>query len=462
MTRDFVGAAAAVLCYAVYVCGVAVFCRRHLRASWFCGQIFGLFFFLGGVLCDCAGRRGAVPNIVATLSYHMLSFVLTLIFFRERTEKKVFTAAVLIAVTTFAENFCVSLFSCLELFYLHEGKRMIDPVLGEWESWCIVCASLMLTTLGIFSFSGYFSTVLCGKTKRWYLTLTIPLLAAVLVVDVANWGAAGGVMVRSGGSMGLYCDQLFSYAGTCVLTALSMSAVGFYVFGMNRIYTEQEKSAQCHMQIAAYRVLEEQYRQSERLRHDLKNHVLALSGFLEKKEWDGMARYLNDMRDSVDFGSGEEITGNRTADILLYQKRKTAESKNILWECDAQMPPQCHIREFDLCVLLGNLLDNAIEACGRLRRAEDNIRFIRIRIGTVRRCLLLEIENSMTDKRKEDAAAGQNTGKESHGIGLANVRDVVRRYDGTMNIESGEGIFTVSLLLPFPDGGAAHTAEQTV
>lgn len=64
----------------------------------------------------------------------------------------------------------------------------------------------------------------------------------VAMYDVASLGASNGIMVRSGGSMGLYYDQLFSFAEFLVLDLLSLAATGFYVFGMNRIYLEQEKS----------------------------------------------------------------------------------------------------------------------------------------------------------------------------------------------------------------------------
>ena len=464
MMRDLLGAAAAALCYAGYICSVAVFCGRHLRALRFCEPIFGLLLFLGGVFWDYAGRSGAASYMVMMLSYHILFVGAIFLFFREKAEKKVFTAAVLIAVTTLVENFCVSLLSCLELFYLHVVKRIeASCIVGE-ESWRIVGGGLIFTAFSVSALSGYFPAILYGKSKRWYLILSVPLFAAALMVDVANWGAAGGIMVRSGGSMDLYRDQLFSYAGNCVLTALSAFGAGSCVFGMNRLYREQEKSAQYRVQVAAYRMLEDQYRHAERLRHDLKNHLLTLSGFLESREWDKMAGYLNDMRNIADFGGGEEITGNRTVDLLLYQKRKAAESGNITWECDAQMPPQCRIREFDLCVLLGNLLDNAVEACGRLCQEGDDTPFIRIRIGKVKNCLLLEIENSMmADRREADAAFGQKSGKEFHGIGLSNVRDVVRRYDGTMHIEKSGGVFAVSVLIHFPDAGsAAHDTGQTV
>lgn len=150
-------------------------------------------------------------------------------------------------------------------------------------------------------------------------------------------------------------------------------------------------------------------------------------------------------------------------DALLCQKRKMAEDKKIEWECDVRIPKQCCINEFDLCVLFGNILDNALEACERLRqgREEQEIRpFIRVYVGTVKRCFLLEVKNSMSAAERPK---GEPMGKDDlhgHGIGLLNVGDVVRRYDGAMHKKIQDGVFDISVLLPM--GEAVYDIERVV
>ncbi len=326
--------------------------------------------------------------------------------------------------------------------------------------------------------AGCFGSGYPGREK-WYLMLSLPLLAITAVADVAAFGASKGISVRSGGNMGLYYDQIFSHLEFCVLTALSMFAAGFYVLGMNRIYLEQQKSSQYQAQVAAYKMLEEQYSRSERLRHDMKNHMRALSGLLEKREWEKMTAYLNKMNDSSGLLDEDEVTGNRVVDVLLTQKRKLAESRNILWECDVRMPEKCCISEFDLCVLFGNILDNAVEACGRMQdipphgqacegqrdaQAGDGApvgrRFINIQAKSVKKCFLLEVKNSTDLKETEEAGAGEGKRRKGHGIGLMNVRDVVQSYHGAMNIKVGEGAFVITVLIPQND--AAYDRKQTV
>ena len=229
------------------------------------------------------------------------------------------------------------------------------------------------------------------------------------------------------------------------------------MFGMNRIYLEQEKSGQYHSQIAVYKMLTEQYKQSERLRHDMKNHIIALSALSRNKEWEKIDDYLGNM-ESIVLNDGGDMTGNKAVDALLYQKRRWAEKEIIEWECDVQIPKGCCINEFDLCVLFGNILDNALEACGRMQGNEN--RFINIQAKTVKKCLLLEVKNSMDSTEKYAEGFTNKENSQEHGIGLINVGDVANKYNGVVHTETENGIFIISILMPLND--AAHDIKTAV
>ncbi len=172
--------------------------------------------------------------------------------------------------------FVVSLLSCLVLFFLHTVKKIPEPLLGDWGGGLVSGAGCCFAISAIYWLSKHLEPVFCGRRGKWYVILAVPLLVNAAVYEAASLGASNGIMVRSAGSMGLYYDQIFSHSEFLVLALLSMAAAGFYVFGMNRIYLEQEKNGRYHSQIAVYKMLAEQYRQSERLRHDMKNHIIVL------------------------------------------------------------------------------------------------------------------------------------------------------------------------------------------
>lgn len=463
MIGGFVSISVTMLCYLGYICMAKKFCKEYLEASEIGEKLFVIFGFFGGMSIHAVGGWLSIPNIAVTLLDHVFFIGLVLLLFRKDAEKKILVISVLITIKTLAENFCTSFLSCLVLFWMHTVRDVAVPFLGEVEASLILCISLVIVIVAIDWAFRHLTSVFYCKMRKWYLILAIPLLVITAIIDVANWGASHGILVRSGGNLGLYYDQMFSHVGFCVLTVLSAFGAGFFVFGMDKIYLEQKKSAGYHFQIAAYRMLEEQYSQSERLRHDLKNHIIALSGLLENKEWEKMKDYLKSMENSADLGIGEEVTGNRAVDVILYQKRKLAERKNIAWECDVQIPPICCISEFDLCVLFGNLLDNAVEACGRLQRNEPSCKerqFINVQAGAAKKFFLLEIRNSADTAGKYNIGFTNKENPQEHGIGLLNVSDVVHQYNGVMNIEASDGIFVISILVPL--NSSVHGIKQVI
>ncbi|MCI9396706.1 MAG: GHKL domain-containing protein [Lachnospiraceae bacterium] len=383
-----------------------------------------------------------------------------------RAEQAVRAASMLVTVITLAslaDIFADSLFSCLLLVWKHTVGHIDVPFFTEEESVLSGQISFAIAIASVYVMRKRIGTVFRGKPWRWYAVLTLPLLVVEAVIFMANWGASHGVLFRSGGNMGLYYDQIFSYVGWGILSALSMFGAGVYVFGMDRIYLEQKKAAQYQSQAAVYQMIEQQYSQAERLRHDLKNHVLALRGLWEERAWDKLGDYLKRMEDSAQFGANEEATGNRAVDALLFQKRKMAEDRQIVWECDVQIPKRCRISEFDLCVLFGNILDNAVEACMRLQQGEREAGrrpFINVQARTVKKCFLLEVKNSMRDAEKQESRFAEKENPQRHGIGLLNVGDVVRGYDGVMNTEMQNGVFDISVLLPI--GVSAYDMDRVV
>ena len=454
---DYADILVAVPCYLGYLYMADKFCKKNLGASKKNELLFVIFSFVGWLTLNIVNRCFLVPHIFFVMVEHILFMGLVILFFRESLEKKILAVSMLMIVMTLVSTFFASFLSCLLLFFQHTMKRVSEPFLSEWETGIISGISYCFVILAVYWLSGHMEPVFCGKRKKWYVILALPLIMIITVFDVADWGASHGIMVRSGGSTGVYYDQIFSYAEFLVLTLLSMFAAGFYLLGMNRIYFEQEKSSRYHSQITVYKMLAEQHRQSERLRHDMKNHIIALSALSRNKEWEKLDDYLKNMED-IALDVGGDMTGNRAVDALLYQKRGWAEEENIKWECDVQMPKGCCINEFDMCVLFGNILDNALNACGRMQ--SDECRFINIQAKTVKKCFLLEVKNSMDKAEKYTDGFTHKGDSQEHGIGLLNVGDVVNRYNGAVHKETGKGIFVISILMPFPD--TAHDTKTAV
>jgi len=416
------------------------------------------------VLFLCAGWSFLPSQPVRFL----LPVVFIFLFFQGNWEKKILVLSVVLAVITLVGNFCISALSCMVLIWLHVVEKIPEPFMGEGMLNAVEGIGSAAVIAFLYGLSGWSFAAFNGKVRKWYVTLAVPLLVLTAVMTIVNWGAGKGILVRGAEEMGLYYDQLFSHLYIMILCGLSMSGAAFYVAGMNRIYLEQRRSGQYQAQIAAYRMLEEQYERAERLRHDMKNHLIALTGLVQDREWEKMKAYLAKMEDSGSLKSGGNLTGNRVVDALLYSKRERAQAERIVWTCDVQIPGSCAVDEFDLCVLFGNILDNAIEACEKLE--DGRRRFIDIQAKMVKSCFLLEVKNSADtaggQEEREESRSGETTRKrtglwfEKRGIGLQNISDMVRRYHGVMSVEAGESAYVISVLLPFERGGTRKEAGR--
>lgn len=187
------------------------------------------------------------------------------------------------------------------------------------------------------------------------------------------------------------------------------------------------------------------------LRHDLKNHALTLQLLLEKNDVEGAKAYLEEFRTAVSAHAESYRTGSELLDGLLLQKLAPAAEKGVEIGCTLDFREGGFIDNFDLCVLMGNILDNAVEASLSVPAEEKP--FIRISGGPAANCLLIRVENASS--RKVSLVGGlpvtAKTNKEMHGFGLRNVKEVLERYGGTMTIDQTDKSYSIALLIPRPE-----------
>ena len=115
--------------------------------------------------------------------------------------------------------------------------------------------------------------------------------------------------------------------------------------------------------------------------------------------------------------------------------------------CKAILPRELSIEDLDLCVLLGNLLDNAIEGCESQQEGEK--RFLRIYVGLFREQLYVSVSNSHDTRMKKEGGRYRSTKSESRGFGILSIDSIVYRCHGYVNRKSDESIFVTEAMLPF-------------
>ena len=151
-----------------------------------------------------------------------------------------------------------------------------------------------------------------------------------------------------------------------------------------------------------YTEVENMYRQVRGWRHDYRNHIQALKAYMSFSEHEKVSEYLDMLNDDLTSVDTIIKTGNIMIDAILNIKISLARAKKIKVNVKAAVPGNLSVSDIDLCILIGNLLDNAIEACEDISAAEDiegGEKFIRIFIGMKNTHLYMVFTNTAPGKK---------------------------------------------------------------
>lgn len=192
------------------------------------------------------------------------------------------------------------------------------------------------------------------------------------------------------------------------------------------------------------REIQNMYRQVRGWRHDYRNHIQNMKTQLSEGNYEGLDNYLSQLSDDLDTVDTVIKTGNVMADAILNSKLNTAAKLNINLNVKANIPENIILSDVELCSLLGNMLDNAVEACSRLPETE---RFIRIYIGRLKGQLYISVQNSAGKLRREKGVF-LSTKEGEHGYGLFRIDRVAKKYGGFVNRQNEEGVFATEITLP--------------
>ncbi len=195
-----------------------------------------------------------------------------------------------------------------------------------------------------------------------------------------------------------------------------------------------------------YEEVENMYRQMRGWRHDYKHHIQTMKAHLLMEQYRELDEYLSDLDADLDAVDTILKTGNVRIDAVLNSKLAVAKAKGIRVNAKAVVPEQLGLREVDLCVILGNLLDNAVEACDRQQEKERQ--FIRVYIEVLKGQLYIYVSNTMADDVRRSGVQYLSAKRGSHGFGLMRIDKVVKKYNGYLNRQHEEGVFATEIMLP--------------
>lgn len=214
----------------------------------------------------------------------------------------------------------------------------------------------------------------------------------------------------------------------------------------SRLIDKQIASYQRELIDTHYAEVENMYRQIRGWRHDYRNHIQTMKAYAATNDLEAIKDYLDELDTDLSTVDTVVKTGNAMADAILNSKISLAKAKHIPVIADAHIPIALRTSELDLCVIIGNLFDNAIEASLSLPEEQ---RQIRVYMDMKNTQLYISFTNlTAVKKQKKENGRFHTTKGEGHGFGLVRIDNIISRLDGYISRNSEDGAFTTEILLP--------------
>ncbi|WP_416326790.1 sensor histidine kinase [[Eubacterium] hominis] len=260
----------------------------------------------------------------------------------------------------------------------------------------------------------------------------------------------------------LYCfnDDVYAYAtwqfivsrylmllGTCYV-----SYVALKVLEISMKKTQLEESLKyadqsIQTQKKQYDILAKHMDDMRKAKHDLHHHLMLVNSYIEKDDKEGLKNYIDLYRRELPPDVLELYSRNDVVNAIICYYASRARDYHIRFDANIAYPDNCSISETDITVLLGNMLENAVEAC---QRSKSNDTFIKLWIkqhGTSE--LLILTDNTCNVPVTFQDGVPKSSKREGMGIGTSSMQDIAKRYDGSVRFETSDGIFYTSVIMRF-------------
>lgn len=179
-------------------------------------------------------------------------------------------------------------------------------------------------------------------------------------------------------------------------------------------------------------------------KHDFHHHLQTLKGYLQSGEYERATAYIDELDQKLQSVDTLLKTGNVSIDAILSAKLAQAKAENIAVTVKANVPDKLTITDVELSIVIGNLLDNAIEAC----RESKGERFVRIYIALKGKMLYFSMLNASGEKKKKTGTLFATHKGGVHGFGLRRAEAIIGEHGGWIKYNSEQGAFSSEFLVP--------------
>ncbi len=381
-------------------------------------------------LCDNLFIQNVVDSM---LERAIVSIVLWaaigVIFYQNKLKTVMLVTASFYCITAIAE----SIVGFLTILF---GIQLNDYVLSAW----IISKIILVMIIQIIKINH--KGKMSGEVtlSYWLMSLLIPIGSMLIIYIITEL------------NMQLVSVHFSVMSSLALLITLLLNIFIFSVYDkLQKEAVIRQNNIMYEQQAKMYKLQSEEreaaWLESRKLHHDFKNHLVCLNGFNQEQHYEEMRDYLRGLIDDYTLNYWKNKSGNMIIDSLLGYKMSKAENDNITLSSEFMVPNHMPFEDGDLCVVMGNALDNAIEA---VRNLDEEHRSIDLKMKFERNVLTIKLSNPYLGEIKSNAEGKLLTiklDKNRHGIGLASIEEAVKRYDGMMKIETKDYMFKLMIAM---------------
>lgn len=401
--------------------------RRKLRYGWLV-HTTALAFTAGFMVIAVTP---VPPYIFQPVRVIIVTVIIAQIYFQMSILKNLVLSVMLCGIYWIFSVLFVFIIGVIPVNNYIQMADLTEPVLD------VVYLCLML------AFRYRYQNRVCGMADiKWGKFGLLSLVGITVSVAV--------VMMPQEGSMADYYARLTTIAGFTVFYILGF----YYMVRLLEKESQMQKmrllQEQAQNQINLYRNMKKQYEQQRRFSHDYKNQLNCIQGMIESGQTKEALEYISGLTGHLRQNGMCVNTGHAVVNVMLNQKYQEAGDKGIVMTVVSGDLSGITISEEDIVTLLGNLLDNAIEACEKL---ETN-KVIQFKMVVEEGQLVLSIRNPVKEqvRIKDNRIVTSKRDKSRHGIGLMNVNSVIGKNNGTGVLKCEDGWFAFAAMIPMESG----------
>lgn len=395
----------------------------QIKRKWWSKPIL---LFISGLILGMIIYIGDWGNLPLTLVIFMIGIWKCC----EGSAWKRLVIGLMLASTVFAFN---GLLDNVFIAVLFEGMGLHINAVTRW--WRIL-------TRGAYAVLLY--VLICSHRPKADFELTEPLWKLLLVLNLPSFGIVLSlVLLRS--PFGQNLPTILADSALFLIAALAIIGLIWAMLVLEKQQTLEQENNLSRMNQQYYESMEQQNFAIRRLKHDLVNHLQTLLALPEEKR----IIYIEEMLGNSEFTQILHYSGDTTVNVVLSTKEVVMRQKEIHFVPRMDITGELPFAKADICAIFANVLDNAIEACEKLPIQERRI-CLEAKLG--KGLLAVSVRNSYVgaESRFIEGKIPETTkgDTQNHGFGLKSIHEIVKRYDGSMEIKKEEKEFELFLYLP--------------